>query len=394
MSLSPLAAVVVVAFLGLSAGQASAHGDEDHSQDSKTKTQKPTATAKPASIMNTETVAARRLPDGSLFVPKAVQRQIGLRHRLAEIREMSATVEFNGKVVADPNAGGRVQADQAGRVEPGPAGLPMLGRKVTKGEVLAFLSPTANSIERGNQQALAAELAAGLAIAEKRLARYLLLEGAIPQKEIEVAKIEVEALQKRRAAIAASVGSTEALRAPVSGVISAANVVPGQVVEAGAILFEVVDPARLVVEALAYDVSAIPSLVAGLSGASTALPGGETLVLQFIGGGRVLRDQALPLLFRVKQRGPGWLAPVAVGQPLKVIAQTARTHTGALLPRSALVKTGAAETAVWVRDGAERFILRVVSVESHDAATVAAITGLKDGERVVTDGASLLSQVR
>lgn len=386
MSQSPLAAVVVAVFLGLSFGQASAHGDEDHDARKDT----PAAAAKPASIMNTETVAARRLPDGSLFVPKPVQRQIGLRHRIAEIREMSATVEFNGKVVADPNAGGRVQADQAGRVEPGPAGLPMLGRKVAKGEVLAFLRPTANSIERGNQQALTAELAAGLAIAEKRIARYLLLEGAIPQKEIEAAQIEVEALQKRRAAIAASVGSTEALRAPVSGVISAANVVPGQVVEAGAILFEVVDPARLAVEALAYD----PSLVAGISGATTALPGGETLVLQFIGGGRVLRDQALPLLFRVKPRGPGWLAPVAIGQPLKVIAQTARTHTGALLPRSALVKTGAGETAVWVRDGAERFILRKASVESHDAATVAAITGLKDGERVVTDGASLLSQVR
>lgn len=385
MSRSPIAAILAAALLGLSAGHAGAHGDEDHSQDDK----KPAPTAQPASIMNTETVAARRLPDGSLFVPKAVQRQIGLHHRIAAIREMAATVEFNGKVIADPNAGGRVQADQPGRIESGSGGLPLLGQKVTKGQVLASLRPTASSLERGNQRAQFAEIEAQLAIAEKRLARYAQLEGAIPQKEIETARIEVDALQKRRAAVGSSVGSTETLRAPVSGVISAANVVPGQVVEAGAILFEVVDPTRLAVEALAYD----PSLVAGIAGASAILPGG-TLELQFLGGGRVLREQALPLLFRIKSRGSGWMAPVAVGQPLKVIAQTARTHTGALLPRAALVKTGTGETAVWVRDGAERFALRRVSVESHDAMMVAAITGIREGERVVTDAASLLSQVR
>lgn len=385
MTRSQLAAGLMAAIMGLAAAQAGAHGDEDHSQDKKKNpatTQPVTGATNPVSA---ETVAARRLPDGSLFVPKAVQRQIGLRHRIAAIETMSATVEFNGKVIADPNAGGRVQADQAGRVDAGPAGLPVLGQKVVRGQVLAWLRPTANSIERGNQLAQTADLAAQLAIAEKRLARVEQLEGAVPQKEIEAARIEVEALKQRRTVVGASVGSREPLVAPVSGVIAATGTVAGQVVAAGDILFEVLDPARLAVEALAYD----PALAAGVTEASAPLPNG-VLELTFIGGGRVLREQAMPLLFRIKSRN----APVAVGQPLKVIAQTTRTHTGSLLPRSALVKTGSGETAVWVRDGAERFTLRKVSVESHDAATVAAITGLKDGERVVTDGASLLSQVR
>ena len=47
-----------------------------------------------------------------------------------------------------------------------------------------------------------------------------------------------------------------------------------------------------------------------------------------------------------------------------------------------------------MRDGAERFLSRRVTVESHDAATVAVVNGLKNGDRVVTEGASLLSQVR
>lgn len=386
MTRSQLAAGLMAVFTGLGAAQSWAHGDEDHGAPAEKRPASPQAAPGAGNAaMPTETVAARRLPDGSLFVPKAVQRQIGLRHRLAEITTMAATVEFNGRVIADPNAGGRVQADQSGRLEAGRAGMPVLGQKVVRGQVLAWLRPTANSLERGNQRAQAAELAAQLAIAEKRLDRYEQLEGVVPRKEIEAARIEVEALKQRRQAIDTSVGTREALLAPVSGVIAATHAVAGQVVAAGDVLFEVVDPTRLAVEALAYD----PALAVGLSEASASLSDG-VLELAFVGGGRVLREQAMPLLFRIKSRN----APVAVGQPLKVIARAARTHTGALLPRAALVKTGAGETAVWVRDGAERFALRKVHVESHDAATVAAISGLKDGERVVTEGSSLLSQVR
>ena len=375
--------VAMAAALSMVACAAVAHGDEDHSKDAK-----PAAAAKPApaGALPAEATAAQRLPDGSLFVPKAVQRQLGLRHVVAELGNLAATVEFNGKVIADPNAGGRIQATQSGRIEAGPKGLPTLGQRVAKGQVLAYLRPVASSIERGNQQAQFAELEAQLAIAERKRVRYEQLEGAVPQSAIEAARFEADALKKRRAAVGASIGAPEPLVAPVSGVIGAANVVAGQVVEAKEILFEVIDPARLAVEALAYD----PALVEGIARASAPLPGNGALELQFVGGGRQLREQAIPLLFRVKTAN----APVAVGQPLKVIAQTSRTVKGAALPQAALVKVSAGETAVWVRDGAERFVLRKVSVAPLDAARAAAISGIGKGERVVTEGAGLLAQVR
>lgn len=383
MTRSQLAAVALAAILGLATGHAAAHGDEDHSQDKK-----PAATVvgKAPGALPAGTASAQRLPDGSLFVPKPAQYQLGLRHVVAGVTELAATVEFNGKVIADPNAGGRIQAAQTGRIEAGPKGLLTLGQKVTKGQVLAWLRPAASSIERGNQQAQFAELDAQYAIAERKLARYEQLEGAIPQKEIEAARFEAEALKQRRAAVGASVGAAEALRAPVSGTIAAANVVAGQVVESKEVLFEVVDMTRLAVEALAYD----PALADGIGDASAQLPGGGSLKLQFVGGGRLLREQAMPLLFRVVAQD----APVAVGQPLKVIAKTSRKTRGAAVPVAALVKVSAGETAIWVRDGAERFVLRKVSVQSLDAMTAAVTSGLASGERVVTDGASLLSQVR
>ncbi|MCC7150706.1 MAG: HlyD family efflux transporter periplasmic adaptor subunit, partial [Rubrivivax sp.] len=227
--------------------------------------------------------------------------------------------------------------------------------------------------------------AAQLAIAEGKRDRYEQLEGSVSRSAIEAARLEAQGLKQRRDALVAGLGAALPLRAPVSGVISAAQVVAGQVVDAKETVFEVIDPGRLLVEALAYDAS----LVEGIARAQAPAAGGM-VELQFVGGGRQLREQALPLLFRVQAA----TVPLAVGQSLKVIAQTSRTVKGAAVPVAALVKVGAGETAVWVRDGAERFVLRRVKVAPLDATRVAVVAGLANGERVVTAGADLLAQVK
>ena len=328
----------------------------------------------------------QRLADGSLFVPKPVQRQLGIRTLRARIGDLAATIELNGKIIADPNTGGRVQASFAGSVMPGPKGMPVPGRRVAKGEVLAYLRPVSGTIERGNQRSQLAELEAQLAIADGRVRRFEQLEGAVPQKEIEAARIERDALQKRRAFVGASINAAEPLLAPAAGVISASHhLVAGQIVDAREILFEIVDPARLAVEALAYD----PGIAATLVSAS-ALVEQTALELKFVGAGRQLREQALPLLFQIVTINPA----VAVGQPVKVIVRTAQGIKGAAIPRSALTKVGAGETAIWVHAEAERFVVRRVRHQSLDAANVAIVDGLHDGDRVVVEGAGLLSQVR
>lgn len=98
----------------------------------------------------------------------------------------------------------------------------------------------------------------------------------------------------------------------------------------------------------------------------------------------------MPLLFRIANRN----AAVAVGQPVKVIARTAQGVKGVTAPRTALTRTGAGETAVWVHGEAERFVARRIRHQSLDAANVAILDGLHDGERVVTVGAGLLAQLR
>jgi hypothetical protein len=279
-----------------------------------------------------------------------------------------------------------LQAGQAGRVEAAGSSLPVLGQVVRKGEVLARLQPVINSLERGASQSQIAEIDAQLAIAERKVARYAELEGAVPQSVIDAAGLERDALRRRRGALQGGLNGAEALRAPISGVISASHVVAGQVVDAKEVLFEVVDLSRLAVEALAYD----SALTAGIAAkASAAVPGGA-LDLKYVGTGQQLREQAQVLLFSVR---PG-SAAVAVGQPVTVHASTTRSVQGAALARTAVIKTASGGTAVWVHTEAERFVQRTVTAAPLSATELVVTQGVSQGDRVVTDGAGLLAQVR
>jgi len=364
----------------LFATQSAAHEGEDHSKDAGK------AALAPRAAAANSVESPQRLADGSLFVPKPAQRQLSIRTAVGTVGDLAQSVELIGRVVTDPNAGGHVQSSQAGRIEAGPRGLPTLGQKVTKGEVLAYVRPLANSIERGNQQASLAELRANRALTEKKLARLQALEGTVPQKEIEAAKAELQSLTERAAAVGASLANREALVAPVSGVVSAASAVNGQVVEARDVLFEIIDPQRLMVEALAYD----PAIVASLGAASAVPRTGPPLELALVGGAQQLREQALPVLFRIKPPVP----PLAVGQPVKVVAQTRQRLKGIAVLLAAIVKDGSGDSVVWVHYAPEHFIARKVRFQPLDGANAAVTEGLAAGNRIVTEGASVLSQVR
>ncbi len=332
--------------------------------------------------------APKREPDGEVFLPKASQRQLAILTQLTEMKDLPRSVELAGRVVMDANAGGKVQPTQAGRIEAGPRGLPVLGQAVRKGEVLALVRPSVSAIERANQTAQAAELRANLGLARQRVARLAELEGSVPRKEIEVAQAELRSLTERSAAVAGSLSPSEALRAPVSGVIAAANVVAGQVVDARELLFEIVDPTRLRVEAIAHDLA----LAGDIAAAAASVDGGKTsFKLAFVGAGRTLREQALPVLFST---AGSTLPSLAVGQALTVVVQTRSTVKGVAVPASALVKNPGNQDIVWVHTGAERFEPRSVRYTPLDGASISVLEGLKAGERVVVQGASLVNQVR
>ena len=349
--------------------------------------------AAPAANSNTP----KRQADGGVFLPKLSQRQLGIRTIAVEEASLPKAIELTGRVVADANAGGKVQPTQAGRIEAGPRGLPILGQAVRKGEVLAVVRASSSAIERANQQSQTSELRNNLELAKKRVARLDQLEGSVPQKDIDAARLDGASLQQRAAAIGASVLATESLLAPVSGVISSANVVLGQVVDAREVLFEIVDPSRLSIEASAFDAGLVGNIASASVASGSNVNGQRSIALQFAGAGRTLREGAIPLLFRTEPgKGAQPLAPLpfAINQPVKVVLQTKDQVKGFAVPASAVVKSASNQDMVWVHTGAETFVPRTVRVAPLTGNTLSVTDGLKAGDRVVSQGAPLVNQVR
>lgn len=83
--------------------------------------------------------APRRLPDGTLFVPKPSQHLLEVRTTVAKPEAAAKAVNLIGRVIADANRGGMVQSLTGGRIVPAATGLPRVGQAVRKGEVLALI---------------------------------------------------------------------------------------------------------------------------------------------------------------------------------------------------------------------------------------------------------------
>ncbi len=340
----------------------------------------------PGAAVNASGLA--RLPDGSVNVPKMAQRRMAIRTVLAPVSDAAATVELSGRVVMDPNASGRVQAVYGGRIEPGPRGLPVAGQSVRRGEVLAYVRYQAEPFAMGAQQAQLAELRAQRQLTEQRVQRLESLEGTVPRKDIDAARSEARSLTERERSIGASLVAREALTAPVGGVIARADLVVGQVVEPRDVLFEVVDPARMLVEATTADAT----LGARVAGAS--LQGVPDLTLRLLGAARTLRDGVLPMTFAVALVKPGTALPLAIGQPVTVVAQLRERIQGVVLPAQAVVRNPSNEPIVWIKSGAERFVPQPVQFRQLDAGTVVVTQGLSADNRVVVQGAPLIAQIR
>jgi hypothetical protein len=329
-----------------------------------------------------------RLPDGSVNVPKLAQRRMAIRTLPAPTSQAAVTVEMPGRVVADPNASGRVQAAHGGRVEPGPRGLPIVGQAVRRGDVLAYVRHHAEPYALAAQQAQLTELRAQRQLAEARVKRLEGLEGTVPRKDIEAARAEAGSLAERERSIGGSLQVREALAAPISGVITRSDLVAGQVVDPRDVLVELVEPSRLLVEATTADPSAAARI------ASATLQGTPQARLQLLGAARTLRDGVLPITFAVTAAKSGTPLPLAIGQPVTVLASSKERVGGVVLPAQAVVRSPSNESIVWIKSGAERFIPQPVQFRPLDSSTVVVTQGLSADNRVVVQGAALIAQIR
>jgi len=329
---------------------------------------------------------AQRLPDGRVFAPKATQRILAILTMATVEAEHRRSVEMAGRVVPDPNASGFVQTALGGRLLPPPGGFPSLGQVVKAGDVMALVEPSLAAADQSSIRQSKAELDQDIALEEREVARFrtLAATGTVSQAQLEGAELTLEGLRERRAALDSMRMEPEALLAPVAGVVSKANAAPGLIAETNTEVFHIIDPAQLWVEALSFGGEPV------LDKASIANADGAAISLSLIGAGFAEDGQAQPINFRIDDA----TGSLRVGDRVTVFSETASVTKGIAVPRDAVIRGPNGEDIVFVHVDPEVFEPRTVRVEPLDGGQVIIVAGLAPGDRVVTQGAELLNQLR
>ena len=376
----PAVALVVAAILIQPVSPIMAHEGEDHSKDAAPASA-PAAGAQAAG----SGAPAVRTADGAIVALKPLQRIIALRTEVAAAGQASPTISLTGRIIANPQSGGLVQSATGGRIVAA-GGLPLIGQRVRAGQALATIEPTLQAIDEADIARELADLDQQIALAANRVARVRRLEGLVPRREIEEAQITLAGLRSRRAGLGRARSARETLVAPISGIVSAVPVRVGQVVAAETTLFEIIDPSRLFVEANIFDRRSISYGSRAIGRAAD----GTTFQLVFAGAGLADRGSAGQGQFRLVGAPPG----LRVGEPVTIEVSAGTPVQGVIVPRASVLTGESGLASVFVKQGPESFIARPVRTAPLDATRVVLLSGVRVGERVVTAGASLLSQVR
>lgn len=335
--------------------------------------------------------SARRAPDGAIFMPKAAQALLGIETMRTETAASTQrTRSFAGLIVTDPNKSGVVQSLLAGRIEPPDGGFPAIGSRVQKGAILGYLVPRVELVDQSDIRQTTGDLDRQIKLAEAKVARFDQLKGVIAAAQIADARLELEGLRARRVAIKPVLGEREPLTAPVAGTIAQASVAAGQVVDAQATLFQIVDANSLYVEALAFDVSEAAAIAKEAKEALASTANGQKITLKFEGRALSLRQQAVPLRYRITSGGEG----LGLGQPVTVLVPVEEPIKAVTVPRSSVVRAPNGQQSVLEHIAPERFEARPIASEPVDADRIGITAGLEPDVRIVSRGAELINQVR
>jgi len=339
-------------------------------------------------------------PDEISFL-KEQQWKIAFATRVVETGAIAAGLPLQGSVRPAAGREVSVSAPADGLVVPGHGRMPRLGDRVRRGEVLAVLTPSGgHGRDRAGLAAALAEAEATLRQARADLARAerLAASGAGPARRVAEARTALDiaraaeeaARHEYRAATAARAGTatvTEdsfSLRAPISGTVVEARVVPGSYVSEGALFFRIIDLAEVWVEARVPEADIVR--VAGAKTAEISVPGGGQAALRgrlvTIGGVLDPQTRTAAAVYAVKNER----TLLRIGMSAGVRALVGRAAPSPILPRSAVVDDNGRPIA-YVQTAGESFVRRELKVGASEGDKVQVLAGIRPGDRVVTRGA-------
>jgi RND family efflux transporter MFP subunit len=328
---------------------------------------------------------------------------------VATLRTLVPSVEVSGEVTTPPGGSAVMGAPIAGRVVVSGGGLPRPGDQVSIGQLLATLAPTPSSPEDAARASLVvaeAEARAASALSQVERAERLLVDRAIPERELELARREADVAAEavsaaRRAqslyqsAASGRGAGTYRLTAPIAGVLTEVTAAPGTSVSAGDVLFRIVDPSELWIRARVPEHDAARVRTDGdasyrILGLDEWLPipiTGDAPRASVVALGRTVhRDsRTVDLIYALLDPDPR----LRVGATVRVAVPAGEPSHTVAVPRSAVLSDEGRDV-VYVQLSGESFDERAVRVGSRAGGWVAIESGVEGGERVVSRGANLV----
>ena len=364
-----------------------------------------------------------------LTIPKESQLLFGIRVAPVTERQIVGGLKVAGVVRARPDARAVISPPVSGRVFLA-RGI-TIGAAVGRGERIGYVeqilgAPEQASLEgqrvelrtaaleqqarASEQQALAQQARTKLAQAqrEQRRATNLLEVGAAPRRRVEEANTAVRlaeqevASAEQQARIAnqqatlarQSVARVDPVRnfpllSPITGIVSTLNVATGQQTEAGAELLNVVNLSTVFLEAQVFERDLPIVRESRRASYSAASMPDEVYRIGEGGDGRLVtvgqaidpQTRAANVIYEV----PNPLNRLRDGMFVEITIDTTGNQTVLSVPKQAVI-TEQGRTFVFILQGGERFERRAVVLGAEGQDYYEVRSGVRAGERVVTDG--------
>ena len=342
-----VAAVVLLGMSGVRAEEEHAHGAE--------------AGAAPK---------VREEPRVPIAVPLDQQAKIGLKTQAARRERLEHRIRTLASVAIDERRQAHVHTRFAGWIES--IRVDYVGRPVAKGETLCFFySPELVALQ---DEYLAARGRSGLGaeVAAAALERLRLF--GVPEREIA----RLERGEKRKLLVP--------IDSPIGGYVVAKSAIQGMYVTPEMELYQIADLSRvwLVAELYEYDLPIVAigdeALVTLTYEPERRLRGRITYIYPEVAGQTRTGRARIEVDNAEGRLKPGQYANVEIEKDLGEVV---------VVPDSAVIDTGVRKI-VFVRTQEERFEPREVSVGARSEARLAVLSGLAEGEQIVTSANFLI----
>jgi cobalt-zinc-cadmium efflux system membrane fusion protein len=331
---------------------------------------------------------------------------IHLKLALAEESHLSPQIYSTGRVIASPANRALVAPPVGGIIENRP--LPRIGERVTRGQLMATLIQTPTAAEAAQiriensrvdaerrrlaQSEIEARARLSAAGAEAERARRLLEKKAYSERQFETAEADRKAAEATLMAVqeqlkalqTAPMTSAYEVTAPISGIVAEVRKAAGEEVHPGEPILEIVALETVWVEAPIFEKD-LGRLAKDINATLTtpAYPEKE-FHGRLVNIGAVVDEQtrAAKAVFEVNNAagelrlGMQANVRIAAGQQVNVL----------LVPKESVLDNEGKKIVYVLRTG-EEFERRDVVVGDAYGDKVAIVSGVKPGERVVTQGA-------